>query len=121
MANDRGKERDFAKKFGQVVARAWSDPAFKKRLTSDPRAAAKEYDIQIPTGIEVKVVEDTDSVRHVILPLRPSAQDLSDEQLEQVAGGGCTACGATGCVMVAPPSPSAPPPPPPPANWAGWG
>ena len=116
MANDRDNTRDFAKKYGQLVARAWSDPAFKKRLVSDPAGAAKEYDIQIPAGMEIKVVEDTETVRHVILPPRPSAQDLSDEQLEQVAGGGCTACGAT--VMAAPTAP--PSPPPPSSTWSTW-
>jgi hypothetical protein len=119
MANDRDNTRDFAKKYGQVVARAWSDPAFKKRFVSDPAGAAKEFDIQIPEGIQIKVVEDTASVRHVILPARPSAQELSDEQLQQVAGGGCTACGGS-TVMQAPPSPSAPPPPPPPPTYSGW-
>jgi hypothetical protein len=120
MANDRDRSRDFAKKYGQVVARAWSDPAFKARLIADPAATAKEYDIHIPAGLQVKIHEDSDSVRHIVLPPRPSSQDLSDEQLEQVAGGACTASGSTiQTVMKPPPSPDPPPPPPPPPSTCG--
>jgi hypothetical protein len=112
MASDRDRERDFAKKYGQVVARAWSDPAFKDRLIADPAGTAREYDIHIPPGLDVRILEDTDSVRHIVLPPRPSSQDLSDEQLEHVAGGGV--CASTTVKTLPGPLPPPPPPPPPP-------
>jgi hypothetical protein len=81
--------QDFSKKLAQLTARAWSDDAFKKRLLSDPISVAKEYDIPVPPGSEIRIVEDTPTLRHFILPPRPPAEELSDELLEQVAGGTC--------------------------------
>jgi hypothetical protein len=34
-------------------------------------------------------VEDTDTVQHLVLPMKPSSQELSDEELVGVAGGFC--------------------------------
>ena len=43
----------------KVVARAWTDAAFKKRLLSDTRAALAEIGIDIGTLAEFRVVENT--------------------------------------------------------------
>jgi len=88
MASDpRRQER--ARKWGQVVARAWSDEAFKRRLLAEPGAVLREQGVDVPPGVEVRVVENTDAVVHLTLP-RPPAEELSDEQLETVAGGDTT-------------------------------
>lgn len=50
-----------------VVARAWSDTAFKQRLLSDCRAALKELDIDIGQIAEFKVVENTPETHNVIV------------------------------------------------------
>jgi hypothetical protein len=78
---------DFDKMFAKIISRAWSDEGFKKRLLGDPKGVAAEYGFKIPPGLDVKVVENTPDVTHVILPLRPAAAVLSDEQLEAIAGG----------------------------------
>ena len=78
---------DFDKVFAKVIARAWADDAFKQRLVSDPKAVAAEYGFTIPPGMQVRVVENTADVTNVVLPRRPTAEVLSDEQLEAVAGG----------------------------------
>ena len=44
--------------WGQVVARAWCDEAFMKRLRSDPRNVLAEHGMEVPEGMEVKVEED---------------------------------------------------------------
>jgi hypothetical protein len=68
------------------VARTWSDPAFKARLLAEPAAALAEQGIQLPPGMEMRVYEDTAAVVHLALPPAP-AGELSDEQLDAVAGG----------------------------------
>ena len=40
---------------------------------------------EVPAGLSIKAVEDTDKVFHLVIPAKPA--DLSDEDLEQVAGG----------------------------------
>ena len=72
---------------GRIVARAWRDPAFKARLLADPHAALKEAGVTVRDGVTVKVVENTDSHFHLLLPPKPSGE-LSDEALDKVAGGG---------------------------------
>jgi hypothetical protein len=94
--------------WSQIVARAWSDEDFMNRLRSDPRAALAEYGLELPQsmaikvvdGPEARIVEDTDSVRHFILPGNPP-DDLMEEDLvgDGVAWwcAGCARCGGCGC------------------------
>ena len=84
MAQDSQRQEQ-AKRYGQLVARAWQDEGFKQRLLSDPKGALAEHGIEVPESHEVRVVENTDQVVHLVLPQRP--RDLSDDQLDQVAGG----------------------------------
>jgi nitrile hydratase subunit alpha len=51
----------------RLVARAWVDPAFKKRLLSDTRAAAAELGIDASGPTEFVTVENTDEVHNVIV------------------------------------------------------
>jgi predicted DNA-binding antitoxin AbrB/MazE fold protein len=46
----------------------------------------KREKVPIPEGKTVRVVEETDDITHLILPLPPKGE-LSIEQLERVAGG----------------------------------
>ena len=56
---------------------------------SDPHAVLAEHGMDVPEGMNVKVVENTGNTVHVTLPAAPDANgDLSDEELENVAGGG---------------------------------
>ena len=43
----------------KVVARAWSDPAYKERLLADGTAAIAELGFQGPQGEHMVVVENT--------------------------------------------------------------
>jgi nitrile hydratase len=51
----------------KVVARAWADPAFKRRLLKDARAALAELGIDIGTLAEFRTVENTAKVHNVIV------------------------------------------------------
>lgn len=69
-----------------LFAACWKDEALKARLMSDPKAVLAEYDMPLPDGIDVIVVENNDNTVHITLPAKPSTE-LSDEQLCEVAGG----------------------------------
>jgi len=75
-------DNDFAK----IIAKAWRDPAFKAELIANPAAALKAEGIDIPAGMAVTVVENTDKQFHLVLPPVPT-DELSDEALEAVAAG----------------------------------
>ena len=71
--------------YGKVIAKAWREPAFKAKLIADPRAILAEAGVSIPAGVTVKVLEDTGTHLHFVLPPKPTGQ-LSDEALDAVAG-----------------------------------
>ena len=51
----------------KVVARAWVDPAYKKRLLSDATAAIKEFGFSGMQGEDMVVVENTPDVHNVVV------------------------------------------------------
>jgi len=50
----------------RMVARAWSDPAFKERMLADVNKAARELDIDVG-GIPIRAVENAEGVHNVIV------------------------------------------------------
>ncbi len=74
--------------YGKIIAKAWRDPAFKAALIANPAAALKAEGIDVPDGMTVTVVENTDKQFHLVLPPVPT-DELSDEALDAVAGGLC--------------------------------
>ncbi len=79
-------QNEFQKAYGKLVAKAWSDDNFKAELLSDPMKVFKENSMEVPDGIEVRMVENTQDTMHLILPSEPS-DELTDEQLDGAVGG----------------------------------
>jgi hypothetical protein len=79
-------QEEQGKNMRRIVAKAWMDEGFKQRLLADPAAVLKEEGVETPPGIEVRVVANTETVFHFVLPVRPS-RELSDEKLDSVSGG----------------------------------
>ena len=72
----------------ELFAACWKDDAMKQRFMSDPKAVLAEYDMPVPDGMDVKVVENADNCVHITMPVAPGGhQDLSDEELSAAAGG----------------------------------
>lgn len=99
---------NWQKQWGMIVAKAWSDDELRQRLIDDPAGVLREHGIEVPYDIELKVMEDTAEVRHLVLPASPSGE-LSDEDLTCSVGydsfsgicfsggGGSCGCGRCGC------------------------
>ena len=43
--------------FARLFAACWKDEALKARFLSDPKTVMKEFDLDVPEGIDVKVVK----------------------------------------------------------------
>jgi len=78
---------DWGKQWTSIVAQAWADDNFKKRLLANPAAVLSEQGLQVPVGVRLKVVEDTDNIIHLTLPTRPGSEELAEEMLDQAVGG----------------------------------
>jgi nitrile hydratase alpha subunit len=51
----------------KIVARAWVDPAFKKRLLANAKAAAEEMGVDTANTAEVVALENTQARHHVVV------------------------------------------------------
>ena len=72
----------------KVFAACWKDEALKARFMNDPKAVLTEYGMDVPANIDVNVVENSDNTVNITMPAAPDgAADLSDEELNNVAGG----------------------------------
>ncbi|MDR4509637.1 MAG: NHLP leader peptide family RiPP precursor [Candidatus Brocadiaceae bacterium] len=81
--------------FGKIVEKAWKDEEFKRNLLNNPGSVLKANGVEIPDGVEVKIVENTDKVVYFTLPQKPVKEFSDDEpgktaeNEEQCALGDC--------------------------------
>ena len=86
------EERNFSKTLAELFAACWKDEALKARFMNDPKAVLAEYGMDVPDGMDVKVVENSDNCVHITMPMAPGGHhELSDEELSAAAGGNCYA------------------------------
>ena len=78
-------QQERATGWAEIVAQTWQNPPFRQRVLTDPSSVLRERGIELPAGVQVRVVEDTDETIHLVLP--PPPGELSDEQLDELAGG----------------------------------
>ncbi len=79
-------------KLADVIAKAMADEKFKQALKSDPTKALTDQGVKITPGVEVRVVENTEKVRYVVLP------DASVDLNRIVGGKGNYPCNYGGCL-----------------------
>jgi Nitrile hydratase, alpha chain len=76
-----------------VIEKSLQDESFRQRLLEDPKAALEEeIGTRLPAEVRVVVVEETADTIYLRLPsaspLVGEGGELSERELEEVAGGG---------------------------------
>ena len=75
-----------------LVQRSLEDEDFRQRLLDDPKGTIEqELGSQVPESVEVRVVEESADTIYLVLPLASAVGEggeISDRQLDAVAGGG---------------------------------
>ena len=76
----------------RIIQRSLEDDAFRQRLIEDPKAAVEqELGARLPEEVRVVTVEESADTIYLVLPSTPMAGsegvELSDQELESVAGG----------------------------------
>jgi hypothetical protein len=78
----------------RIIARAWKDPKFAEALRKDPTGVVTREmtaawpGAKMPAGLTIKVLEETPDTMYLVVPPRPrGADELSEAELLQVAGG----------------------------------
>lgn len=81
-----------------LLKRAWGNAEFKQQLIANPKTAiesATSTTLNLPEGVSLSVNDQSDKeVFYFNIPPRPDLEnmELSDEQLEIVAGGEVAVC-----------------------------
>jgi hypothetical protein len=83
---------DFRQQFEQkLIEKAMKDEAFRKLLIDNPGAAVEaETGMKIPQTMKIKVLQESPQTVYLILPPFPvqnTELELSESELEKVAGG----------------------------------
>lgn len=74
----------------KLIGKALNDSSFKETLKKEPaQAIQKATGVVVPAGITVKVLEDTATLVHLVLPapMPKVSGELDEKQLESVSGG----------------------------------
>lgn len=72
-----------------LVEKCWKDPEFKKEMVSDPKGMFERHTgRKLPEQVKIFIHEEDANTLHLSIPPAPSnLRQLSDEDLERVAGG----------------------------------
>ena len=55
---------------------------YRSRAVSDPRGVLREFGVELPEDVEVRVVDSTADVRYLVIPRRPpGTEDLAESEL----------------------------------------
>jgi len=74
----------------KIVEQAQNNPKYLEALKADPRSLMeKQLGSAIPAGVNIKVIEESPDTYYIVLPaVAAEGAELSDSDLEKVAGGG---------------------------------
>ena len=93
----------------QIIEKAMKDERFRDQLKSDPRGTIeRELGIKIPASMNLNVLEEEHNKVYLVLPHAGgsnNAEELTEAELESVAGGyniwsqgtDCNTCAEGGC------------------------
>ena len=74
----------------KVVDQAQKNPKYYQQLKADPRGLMeKQLGTPIPSDVNIRVLEESADTYYIVLPaFAKEGAELSDSDLEKVAGGG---------------------------------
>ena len=72
-----------------LIEKCWKDPEFKKAVVTDPKGMLERHTGQkLPPQVKIVIHEEDANTLHFSIPVPPSnITELSDKDLERVAGG----------------------------------
>jgi nitrile hydratase len=81
----------------------YKSSAYRSRAVSDPRDVLRDFGLELPANIEIRVWDSSAEIRYMVLPMRPAGTEkLSEDELAQLV----TRDSMIGTAVVASPGPS---------------
>lgn len=92
LTKGEGTMEEAAKDRGTVeqalIRKSLQDESFRGRLLADPKGTIEqELGRKLPADLEVQVLEETEDSIYLVLPPARAIGELSDAELDAVAGG----------------------------------
>lgn len=63
------------RKMSHLISRCWADEGFKQKLLADPAATLKAQGVDLPPGVTIKALENTDNIYYLVIPAKPTDSD----------------------------------------------
>jgi hypothetical protein len=70
------------RKMQKIIVKAWMDDDYKQALLANPTSRLKEEGVEIPEGVEIHIVENTENVHHLVLPHKPTPEELTENDYQ---------------------------------------
>lgn len=81
----------------QIITKTWKDEAYKQELLANPKVLIEQaFGVEFDQEVTVQVLEENPTSLHFVLPMSPMqianrlseiTNELSEEELEEIAGG----------------------------------
>ncbi|MBD2526767.1 NHLP leader peptide family RiPP precursor [Nostoc sp. FACHB-133] len=83
-----GNVAESAPGFQAVIQQAWQDESFKSQLLQNPKATIQKVTgTDLSDTLRICVYEDTPTVKHLVVPVNTTNDELNELDLMMVAGG----------------------------------
>jgi hypothetical protein len=68
--------------WNELLAELYANSELLKEFKQNPGALLRERGISTPEGVELKVLEDSSTVRHIVIPYLDPADGINLEKIE---------------------------------------
>ena len=89
-------KEEIQKKYSKIVAKAWADDDQKKKLLANAEVVLKKEGFEIPAGLKIQIIEESENTKIFVLPRAPLNFDKI-EDLEKRFTANSAASGPCGC------------------------
>ncbi len=69
-------------KFKKLVAKLYANPELKERFIKNPKEILRDEGITVADNVDLQVVQDSETVKHFVLPYLKPGETLDLEEIE---------------------------------------
>jgi nitrile hydratase len=68
----------------------YKSPPYRARMVAEPRAVLREFGLELPDEVEIRVWDSSAEVRYLVVPMQPAGTDgLTEEALSALVTRDC--------------------------------